>query len=161
MPGGRTRSRRRCPRIGGPTSSLRPLTVAALHEVIRARLGRSLPRPTVVRIVERTEGNAFYALEIARELVRRGEDTPGELPVPASAQELVRLSVGRLPRETRDALLLASALAAPTTAVASADAFEPAEQAGVVRIDAAGRIHFEHPLLAAALYESVSPSAAA
>ncbi len=136
---------------------LRPLTVAALHEVIRARLGRSLPRPTVVRIVERTEGNAFYALEIARELVRRGEDTPGELPVPASAQELVRLSVGRLPPETRDALLLAAAVAAPTTAVASAEAFEPAEQAGVVRVVADGRIHFEHPLLAAALYESVSP----
>jgi DNA-binding CsgD family transcriptional regulator len=137
---------------------LRPLTVAAIHEVIRARLGRSLPRPTVVRIVERTEGNAFYALEIARELVRRGEDTPGELPVPASAQELVRLNVGSLPRETRDALLLASALVAPTTAVASAEAFEPAEDVGVVRVDAAGRIHFEHPLLAAALYESVSPA---
>jgi DNA-binding CsgD family transcriptional regulator len=135
---------------------LRPLTVAAMHEVIRARLGRSLPRPTVVRIVERTAGNAFYALEIARELVRREDDTPGQLPVPASAQELVRLSVGRLPRETRDALLLASALAAPTTAVAAAEAFEPAEQAGVVRLDASGRIQFEHPLLAAALYESVS-----
>ncbi len=135
---------------------LRPLTVAAIHEMIRARLGRSLPRPTVVRIVERTEGNAFYALEIARELVRRGGDTPDELPVPASAQELVRRNVGSLPHETRDALLLASALVAPTTAVASAEAFEPAEQAGVVRVDADGRIHFEHPLLAAALYESVS-----
>ena len=54
--------------------------------------------------------------------------------------------------------MLASALAAPTTGVASAEAFEPAEQAGIVRIDAAGRIHFEHPLLAAAIYESVSAS---
>jgi DNA-binding CsgD family transcriptional regulator len=137
---------------------LTPLTVAAMHEVIRARLGRSLPRPTVVKILERTGGNAFYALEIARELARRGEDASGELPVPASAHELVRVSVGRLPRETRDALLLASALAVPTTAVASADVFDAAEQAGVVRIDAAGRVHFEHPLLAAAIYESASPS---
>ena len=135
---------------------LTPLTVAAIHEVIRARLGRSLPRPTVVKILERTDGNAFYALEIARELVHHGIDDPGELPVPASAQELVRGRVGRLPRETRDALLLASALAVPTTSVASADAFDPAEQAGVVRIDSAGRIHFEHPLLAAAIYESAS-----
>ena len=70
----------------------------------------------------------------------------------------MRGRVGRLPRETRDALLLASALAVPTTAVASADAFEAAEEAGVVRVDAAGRIHFEHPLLAAAIYESASPS---
>ena len=135
---------------------LTPLTVASLHEVIRARLGHSLPRPTIVKIVERTEGNTFYALEIARELVRRADLAPTELPVPASAQDLARLSVGRLPRETRDALLLASALAAPTTAVASTAAFEPAEAAGLIEIDPAGRIRFEHPLLAAAIYESVS-----
>ena len=137
---------------------LAPLTVAALHEVIVARVGRSLPRPTVVKIRQQTAGNTFYALEIARELVRQGEDASGELPVPASAQELVRGRVRRLPRETRDALLLASALAVPTTAIASADAFEAAEEAGVVRIDAAGGIHFEHPLLAAAIYESASPN---
>jgi DNA-binding CsgD family transcriptional regulator len=137
---------------------LAPLTVAALHEVILARVGCSLPRPTVVKIREQTAGNTFYALEIARELVRQGEDASDELPVPASAHELVRGRVGRLPLETRDALLLASALALPTTAVASADAFAPAEAAGVVRIDAAGRIHFEHPLLAAAIYESASQS---
>jgi DNA-binding CsgD family transcriptional regulator len=137
---------------------LAPLTVAAMHEVIRARLGRSLPRPTLVKILERTGGNAFYALEIARELARRGDDAPRELPIPTSAQELVRVSVGRLPRATRHALLLASALAVPTTAVGSPDAFEPAESAGVIRIDAGGRIHFEHPLLAAAIYESASPS---
>ena len=136
---------------------LTPLTVASLHEVIRTRLGHSLPRPTVVKIVERTEGNSFYALEIARELLRRPDGAPTELPVPASAQDLARLSVGRLPRETRDALLLASALTAPTTAVALPEAFEPAEAAGLVEIDPAGRIRFEHPLLAAAIYESVSP----
>lgn len=135
---------------------LAPLTVAALHEVIRERLGRSLPRPTVVKILETTGGNAFYGLEIARELTRHGEDEPDELPVPASAQELVRVRVGRLPRETREALLLASALAVPTTAIASAGAFDPAEEAGVVRVDPAGRIQFEHPLLAAAIYESAS-----
>ncbi len=142
----------------GAELELAPLTVAALHEVILARVGCSLSRPTVVKILQQTAGNTFYALEIARELVRQGEDASGELPVPASAQELVRGRVARLPRETRDALLLASALAVPTTAVASEDAFAPAEAAGVVRIDAAGRIHFEHPLLAAAIYESASQS---
>jgi DNA-binding CsgD family transcriptional regulator len=136
---------------------LAPLTVAALHEVIRARLGQSLPRPTVVKIVERTEGNAFYALEIARELLLGGEHVPGELPVPASAQALVHARVERLPRETREGLLLASALAAPTTAVAPPGTFDAAEDAGVVRIDTAGRIHFAHPLLAAAIYESAAP----
>ena len=70
------------------------MTVAALHEVILARVGRSLSRPTVVKILQQTAGNTFYALEIARELVRQGEDASGELPVPASAQELVRGRVG-------------------------------------------------------------------
>ena len=137
---------------------LRPLTIASLHEVIRARLGHSLPRPTIVKILERTEGNTFYALEIARQLIRTGEDSPGELPVPASAHDLVHANVERLPRATRDALLLASAAAAPTTAVAPSGAFRAAVEVGVVRIDDADRIHFEHPLLAAAIYESASPS---
>jgi DNA-binding NarL/FixJ family response regulator len=137
---------------------LSPLSVAALHDVIRARLGHSLPRSTTVRLLQRTGGNAFYALEIARELVRHGDVEPHELPVPASVHELVRARVGRLPPETREALLLASALAVPTTSVVPADALQAAEEVGVVRIDLGGRIQFEHPLVAAAIYESAPPS---
>src|SRR5579884_2947792 len=69
---------------------LAPLTLAAVHEVIRARLGVALPRRALVRIVERTEGNVFFALEIARELLRSGDVArAADLPLPPSVQELV------------------------------------------------------------------------
>jgi len=52
---------------------LGPLSVAALHRVLTQELGRSFPRPTLVRIAHAADGNPLYAIEIARELDRRGE----------------------------------------------------------------------------------------
>ena len=99
------------PEIGGKSSSLTPLTVAALHEVIRARLGRSLPRPTVVKIVERTGGNTFYALEIARELVRqRRGRAPASFRFPPARKSSCAANVERLPARDPRCPLLASAL---------------------------------------------------
>src|SRR5438132_3039378 len=135
---------------------LSPLSLAAMHELIEARLGHSLPRPTIVRIREASGGNAFFALELAREHVRSGGDAG--MHVPRTVQELVRSRVARLPRRTRDALLLAAASSAPTTAVVSAGDLAGAEEAGVVRVDGDGRVHFEHPLVAAAIYESAPVS---
>lgn len=131
---------------------LSPLSLAAMHELIEARLGHSLPRPILVRIREAAGGNAFYALELAREHVR--DEGDAELRVPRTVQELVRSRVARLPRRTREALLLAAASSAPTTAVVPTDELAPAEEAGVVRVDDGGRVHFEHPLVATAIYES-------
>jgi DNA-binding CsgD family transcriptional regulator/uncharacterized protein YqgQ len=131
---------------------LSPLSLAAIHELIEARLGHSPPRPTLVRIREASGGNAFFALELAREHLRSGGQS--EMHVPRTIQELVRSRVARLPQRTRDALLLAAASSAPTTAVAPAGDLAPAEEAGVVRVDRDGRVHFEHPLVAAAIYES-------
>lgn len=131
---------------------LSPLSLAALHELIEARLGHSLPRPTLVRIRAASGGNAFFALELAREHVRSGGQA--ETQVPRTVQELVRSRVARLPRRTQGALLLAAASSAPTTAVVPADDLASAEKAGVVRVDGDGRVQFEHPLVAAAIYES-------
>jgi DNA-binding CsgD family transcriptional regulator len=137
--------------------ALSPLSVAALHDVIQLRLGWSPHRRVLVRISERAAGNAYYAIEIAREL-RRGEGEPhtSELPLPPTLQALVRERVRSLPPSTRDALLLATALAVPTTAIVAAADLAAAEDAGLVRIDPDGRIRFEHPLMAAAVYESSS-----
>jgi DNA-binding CsgD family transcriptional regulator len=131
---------------------LSPLSLAAMHELIEARIGHSLPRPTLVRIRTASGGNAFYALELAREHVRGGGNA--ELHVPRTVQDLVRSRVARLPSRTRDALLLAAASSAPTTAVVPVGDLAQAEEAGVVRVDGDGRVHFEHPLVAAAIYES-------
>ncbi len=43
-----------------------PLTVGALQAVLRERLDRVFPRPTLLRIHETSGGNPFYALELAR-----------------------------------------------------------------------------------------------
>ena len=51
-----TPSRRRSPKSQREEVRLRPLTIASLHEVIRARLGHSLPRPTIVKILEQHRG---------------------------------------------------------------------------------------------------------
>jgi DNA-binding CsgD family transcriptional regulator len=137
--------------------NLAPLSLAAIHEVIAARLGQSLQRSVLVRLVELSGGNAFYALEIARELLRRG-GAASELPIPSNVHALVETRVGRLPDASREALLLAAALAVPTTALVPEDDLAAAEEAGLVRLHGDGRIRFEHPLVAAAVYESASLS---
>ena len=45
---------------------LGPLTLGALHHVIRDRLGRTLRRPFLIRVAASSGGNPFYALEMAR-----------------------------------------------------------------------------------------------
>ncbi len=132
-----------------------PLGVAALHEIVKRHLDVTVPRPTLVRVVTASGGNPFYAVEIARELVRAGLPAPGaKLPVPGSLKALVGTRVARLPQPTRDALLMAACMAQPTGDVVDVGALEPAEEAGVVHVEKGGRIRFDHPLRAAAVYES-------
>ena len=71
-------------------------------------------------------------------------------------EELVRSRVAALPATTRSALLRAAAIARPDTRLVDVDALAPAEEAGLVRIDADGRIHFVHPLFASAVYSAAA-----
>jgi DNA-binding NarL/FixJ family response regulator len=138
---------------------LGPLSVAALHRVLAQQLGRTSPRPTLVRIARAAGGNPLYAIEIARELDRRGEhDISGGMPVPAGLDALVRARVHALPAGTRDALLRAAVLARPDTETIDPVELAPAEEAGLVRVEPDGRIEFVHPLFASAVY-SAAPAA--
>ena len=138
---------------------LGPLSVAALHRVLTQELGRTFPRPTLVRIAQAAGGNPLYAIEIARELDRRGEhDISGRVPVPQGLEALVRARVRALPAEARDALLRAAALARPDTETIDPAELAPAEEAGLVRVEPDGRIEFVHPLFASAVY-SAAPAA--
>ena len=78
------------------------------------QLGRTFPRPTLVRIAQASGGNPLYALEIARLLdagrrarSRRASRSPTSLAGAGRAR--VRVA----PAATRDALLRAAALAQP------------------------------------------------
>jgi len=138
---------------------LGPLSVAALHRVLAEELGRTFPRPTLVRIARAAGGNPLYAIEIARELGRRGEhDVSGRVPVPQTLDALVRARVQALPAETRNALLRTATLARPDTETIDPVELAPAEEAGLVRVEVDGRIEFVHPLFASAVY-SAAPAA--
>ena len=139
---------------------LSPLTLAALHEILKDELGRTFPRPTLVRIERTSSGNPLFALELARALVEQDEPVRGSgpLPVPGDLTELIAGRLRRLSATTRDALLVASALPQPTLDVLDRDAIARAEAAGVVRVDQQRRVFFTHPLLAMSVYGSATES---
>ena len=137
---------------------LGPLSVGALHRLLRDRLGRTFARQTLLRIHERSGGNPFFGLELAR-VVDVDIDPLQPPPVPETLEELVRARISELPSSTRDALALASALG--TTSVSlleqagvAADALDPAIAANVIEHEN-GSIRFTHPLLSSVLYQDL------
>lgn len=132
-----------------------PMSLASLHQLFEHRFGRSFPRVTLVRIEAASDGNPFYALEIARSLIRQGATvTPGApLPIPSTIGGLVAARIGALPAPTRRALLLAAAASEPTLATLQrADpgllaAIEPARAEGLISTDDE-LVRFAHPLFA-------------
>ena len=138
--------------------SVGPISIGALHRLLRSRIGVSFPRPLLRRVHGTAGGNPFYALELGRLLSEREvEPRPGEpLPVPATLSEVVRDRIASLAPGVRAALAAAAALAAPTvSAVDAEEELDTAARAGVVELDG-GRIRFTHPLLAAAAYTGIS-----
>ncbi len=132
-----------------------PLSVGALHRLLRDRFGRSFARQTLLRIHERSGGNPFFALELAR-VLDVDIDPLEPLPVPEGLDELVRARLAALPAVTRDALALASALGTPSESLleragVGADTLAPAVAAHVIEREN-GTIRFTHPLLSSVLY---------
>jgi DNA-binding CsgD family transcriptional regulator len=138
-----------------------PISIGALHRLLHARTGVSLPRPLLSRVHRTAGGNPFYALELGR-VLREREVEPRAgvpLPVPATLTDVVRDRIESLAPEVRAALAAAAALGAPTvSAVGAEDELDTAARAGVVEIDD-GRVRFTHPLLAAAAYATMLPGA--
>ena len=143
--------------------SVGPLSLSALHHLLRDRLGLELSRSELARVRERSEGNPLFALELGRELVRQGAKLePGKpLPVQGNLAKLLGARLEHLPAETRDVLLAAAAAGRPTVEVVTAahgepgrviGALEEAAREGVVSLDGP-RVRFTHPLLASICYE--------
>jgi DNA-binding CsgD family transcriptional regulator len=142
---------------------LGPLSVAALHHLLRERVGLELTRPELVRVQEASAGNPFFALELGRELVRTGSrPTAGKaLPVPESLYELLGGRLARLPTGTGDVVLFAAALARPTVDLVVkahghretvVEALGTAAREGVIELDDS-HLRFAHPLLASICYQ--------
>ncbi len=134
-----------------------PLTLAALHHLLRERTEEPLTRPALARIHAASGGYPLYALELARELERVGAgDNANPVPVPDDLRKLISTRVRRLPERTRDALLACAALSEPTTELVDESALIPAEEEEFVSVDASGRISFSHPLYPWAVYASAA-----
>lgn len=135
-----------------------PLSIGALHRLLRDRLDRPFGRQTLLRIHERSGGNPFFAIELAR-VLDAGADPARPLPVPETLDELVRARISELPAATRKALALASALGTTSEpllelAGAAGEELAPALDAEVIE-RADGSIRFTHPLLSSVLYEDL------
>jgi DNA-binding CsgD family transcriptional regulator len=137
---------------------LRPLSVGALQDLLRARLGRPFTRPVLLRLSEASGGNPFFALELARALERRGgRIEPGrELPLPSTLEALIDERLEMLTPEAEEVCRVAAALAEPTARLVEASVdrgatgVEVALRAHVLEVDGE-RIRFTHPLLASAI----------
>jgi DNA-binding CsgD family transcriptional regulator len=135
-----------------------PLSVGAVHQLLRDRLNRTFARQTLLRIHERSGGNPFFSLELAR-LLDEHPDPLEPLPVPETLDELLRARIADLPAATREALALASALGTPSESLlaragVAADALEPAVAAHVIEREN-GTVRFVHPLLSSVLYQDL------
>ena len=140
-----------------------PLSVGALHHLLKDRVGLDLSRPELLRLHGITAGNPFFAVELGGEFVRT-ETRPtaaAAMRVPASLQELLGARLARLPTDTGDVLLEIAALARPTVeviAVAHGDerrvleALDAAVIEGVIDVEE-GRVRFSHPLHASICYQ--------
>lgn len=146
--------------------ALGPLSFGAVHHLIRDRFGLSLPRPTLSRLVTASEGNPYFALELARMLARDAPSAPlhEPPPLPSTVRDLLASRVQALSRKSQDVALIVAAspdarlatLHRVMESTAEADtALAEAERAGVLALDG-DRIRFTHPLLASAAYETAS-----
>jgi DNA-binding CsgD family transcriptional regulator len=140
-----------------------------LRGLLKVRLSLELSRSELVRVLDASGGNPFFALELARELARTGaRPTAGQaLRLPEGLRELLGVRLARLPAGTADVLLTAATAARPTVEVLAAvhgqpreetlDALDAAVREGVVILDGSD-VRFAHPLLASVCYEQASRS---
>lgn len=147
-----------------------PLSLAALHHVLRARVGTSFPRPLLTRVATASEGNPFLALEIGRAVIAQGADRAlgDPLPVPLAVRRLSEVRIRNLSRVAQEVLLVTSALFRPTVSTVAAAmerdartveaAVAEAVEADVLA-DELGCLRFTHPLFASAVYAAASDAA--
>ncbi|HEY7076863.1 MAG TPA: AAA family ATPase [Solirubrobacteraceae bacterium] len=137
------------------------LSLGATRRLLAERLGLSLPRPLLRRIVEWTLGNPLFALEVGRTLREDGIPAAGdELPLPDALDELLGARVARLDTPQRRLLLALALREEPSVhelaAIAGPAAVEDGLEAGLLELDGR-RVRASHPLLAAAARKRARP----
>jgi DNA-binding CsgD family transcriptional regulator len=146
------------------TVVLGPLSLGAIHRIIAERLGRALPRPSLVRVRDASGGNPLFALELARAIIAHPVEPGDPLPIPENLTALLQARLAALPKAARKVLPVVGALAEPKLSViervldpdAAAAGVEAAMAAGLLTIDGE-RVRFTHPLLPAVVSSGLLP----
>ncbi len=144
---------------------LGPLSLGAVGEILRSRLGAVLPRYTLTRLYDTCGGNPFYALECTRALLDHPpmSRTNEPIPIPKSLSHLVRRRVRRLTADVRRVGWLVAASSDPRERLirAACDdqeswaAIDQAVDAGLLKRVGDG-LRFTHPLLRSVLYAEMT-----
>jgi DNA-binding CsgD family transcriptional regulator len=119
------------------------LSAGALGHLLRTRVDEQTTRRVVLRVHERSGGNPFFALELAR--------APGAV-LPTSLRAVVERRLQELPQAAMPAVELTAVLGSARVADFTDAALDSALSAGVL-IEREGEVRFAHPLLAAGSYE--------
>ncbi|MGC5054008.1 AAA family ATPase [Micromonospora sp. DT48] len=142
---------------------LAPLGVGALLHLLRERVGTALGRSLLARIAREADGNPLVAIEVARAVQRLPQppEPTQDLPVASSMHQLLGEVLAGLPARCREAVRLAALLGVPllrdlVAAGISPDAFDAAEEAGLLTVGAL-RVDFAHPVYATAVRAGIPP----
>lgn len=150
-------------RRGGARLNLAGLDVEAVAELVG---DTATGDHTAAELHDRTEGNPFYVVELARHLGDVADTTPGTA-MPASVRDVVRRRVGALPTATQTALDVAAVIGrtAPIDVLASAlgigddeallGCLQPALDARLV-YDEADNVRFAHAIVRDAVYDDIT-----
>jgi DNA-binding NarL/FixJ family response regulator len=130
-----------------------PLSLGAIRRLLWERLGLTMRRSQLRRIVDVTLGNPLFALEIGRALADEGPPAIGEeLAIPDTIEDVLGLRIARLSAPVARLLLTVAVgsdlRAAELEAIADGD-LGAAVDAGVLLVDGS-HVRASHPLLAAA-----------
>jgi DNA-binding SARP family transcriptional activator len=111
-----------CLRLGG-------LDTEGVAALMTAQLGSPGDRSLAAAVHDRTGGNPFFVVELARWMVGAHDLHLDRVPVPPSVGEVLRTRLARLPAETREVLQLAAVAGREVTLDLLEAAGTPAEQA--------------------------------
>jgi DNA-binding CsgD family transcriptional regulator len=131
-----------------------PLSFGASRRLLSQRLGVSVSRQLLHRVVDVTLGNPLFILELGRALAESGLPESGEdIPLPGVVEDMLGTRVASLAAPVRR-LLVAVSLSADLrstelSAVGHATAFDEAVDSGLLLIEG-DRVRASHPLVAAA-----------
>ena len=138
-----------------------PLDLATTDALLRAQLGRTIPRPVLRRVHATSGGNPLFALAIARELDASGS-RPDDIPIPRTLSAAIERRLGGIDDRAYDPLLAIAAVSQANLATLQAvlpgfrlGDLDSAVRAEIVEVTGE-RFRFTHPLLASTHYSNTA-----